>query len=120
MDRDLPSAKKARLTPKALSSSEKGFIVCEDADIVSKGEIPSATRTIPIPNASRDFVSVVSDKENQSETKSMENWNSGKLGGLGKERKVVSWHLSSSLPTLILCRVKRLTFDAMHELVNDN
>ncbi|KAG0598702.1 hypothetical protein M758_12G094400 [Ceratodon purpureus] len=87
VDRDLPSAKKARLTPKALSSSEKGFIVCEDADIVSKGEIPSATRTIPIPNASRDFVLVVSDKENQSETKSMENWNSGKLGGLGKERK---------------------------------
>lgn len=89
VDRDLPSAKKARLTPEALSSPEKGFVVCEDADIVSEGEIPSA-KMIRIPDESRDLMSVVSDKENQSETKSMEDWNSRKLGGLGKEKKVGS------------------------------
>jgi hypothetical protein len=54
--------------------------------------VPS-TKTIYI----RDIMSVVYDKENQSEM-SMDDWSSRKLDGLGKEKKVGSkWHLFSSL-----------------------
>lgn len=86
VDRDMPSAKKARLTPKAMILGPgKGLVVCEDADMVSKGKVPSA-KTIPIRDESRGFMSVVSDKENQSEM-SMDDWSSRKLDGLGKEKK---------------------------------
>jgi hypothetical protein len=99
----MPSAKKARLTPKAMIlGPEKGLVVCEDADIVSKGEMPSA-KTIPIRDEFRGFMSVVSDKENQSEM-SMDDWSSRKLDGLGKEKKVGSkWHLFSSLSAHLCC-----------------
>ena len=101
VDRDMPSAKKARLTPKAtILGPEKGLVVCEDADVVSKGEVPS-TKTICIRDESRGFLSVVSDKENQGEM-SMDDLSSRKLDGLGKEKKVGSrWHLFSSLSSLM-------------------
>lgn len=100
MDRDLPSAKKARLAPNAIIlSPEKVVIVGEDEDMVSKGEIPIA-RTMHIPDVSRDSISVVSDKENQSET-SMGNWNSRKLGSFSKEKVGSQWQLFS-LTSLVL------------------
>lgn len=76
VDRDLPSAKKPRLTPKPMMDSEKEFIVCEDLDIVSKGDAPGAKK-VRTPGES---ISGVSDKENQSEV-------SRKIIGLGREKK---------------------------------
>lgn len=87
VDKDLPSAKKARPTPKATSDSTKGLVVCEDADIVSKGEAPSI-KTTRISDESRAS-SEVSDKENQGE-KSLGDRRSRKLGVVGKEKRKVS------------------------------
>lgn len=83
VDKDLPSAKKARLTPKATSGSSKGLVVCEDADIVSKEEAPSI-KTNHISDECR-ALSELSDKENQGE-KSLVDKGSRKLG-VGKEKR---------------------------------
>ena len=95
VDREiLPSAKKARVTPKAVLSLEKGLRVCEDAAIASKGEIPT-TKRIRIPD---EFVNLMSDKENQSETDKVDqNSIARKLGGFGKDKVGSKWHLVSSL-----------------------
>lgn len=84
--KDLPSAKKARPTPKAPSGSEKGLAVCEDADIVSKGEVLVINMIRPS-DESRDSLEV-SDKENLGE-KNMGDKNLRKLGVVGKDKKKV-------------------------------
>lgn len=72
-DRDLRSAKKAKLIPKATIGSENGFVICEDANIVCEGEVPSAQKM-------RSSDELTSNKENQSDVAS-------KVGGQGKEKK---------------------------------
>lgn len=73
-----------------MMDSEKEFIVCEDLDIVSKGDAPGAKK-VRTPGES---ISGVSDKENQSEV-------SRKIIGLGREKKKVG-SLGVLVETLLL------------------
>lgn len=85
-DRDLRSAKKAKLIPKATIGSENGFVICEDANMVCEGEVPSAQKM-------RSSDELTSNKENQSDVAS-------KVGGQGKEKKKVIPPLPNFLTSL--------------------
>lgn len=91
MDRDVPSAKKARPTPKSIVGPEKALTVCEDTDIVSKGDMPSAKK-MRISDESKDL-SEVSDKENQSDKSIDSDKSFRKMGGIGKDKKKVVFNL---------------------------
>lgn len=86
-ERDLPSAKKARISPKATSSPKKNLDVCEDVVVVAEGEIPSAkkarisTTTDPLPGV---------DKENQIHKGLEETTNSKQISDHGKDKKKVA------------------------------
>ena len=86
-ERDLPSAKKARISPKATSSPKKNLEVCEDVVVVAEGEIPSAkkarisTTTDALPGV---------DKENQTHKGLEETTNSKQISDHGKDKKKVA------------------------------
>ncbi|KAG0623170.1 hypothetical protein M758_3G153400 [Ceratodon purpureus] len=82
VDRDVPSAKKARPIPKSIVGPEKPLTVCEDTDIVSKGDMPSAKKL-----RISDDLSEVSDKENQSDKSIDSDKSQRRMGGIGKEKK---------------------------------
>lgn len=91
IERDLPSAKKARISPKATSSPKKKNLDVCDVVVVVEGEIPSAkkarisTTTDPLPGV---------DKENQTH-KGLEEMSSSKqVSDHGKDKiKVAHLHL---------------------------
>ena len=86
-ERDLPSAKKARISPKAASSPKKSLDVCEDVVVVAEGEIPSAkkarisTTTDALPGV---------DKENQTHKGLEETTGSKQISDHGKDKKKVA------------------------------
>lgn len=86
-ERDLPSAKKARISPKATSSPKKNLDVCEDVVVVAEGEIPSAkkarisTTTDALPGV---------DKENQTHKGLEETTSSKQISDNGKDKKKVA------------------------------
>lgn len=91
MDRDLPSAKKARPTPKTILGPEKSLTVCEDTDIASKNDMPSAKK-MRSSDESKDL-SEASDKENQSDKSIDSDKSFRKMGGLGKDKRKVDFQL---------------------------
>lgn len=91
MDRDVSSANKARPAPKSILGPGKGLTVCEDTDIMAKGDMPS-TKKMRISDESRDL-SGLSDKENQSDKSIDSDKSFRKMGGIGNDKKKVGFEL---------------------------